>query len=361
LTAIESIPGVRGVSLKRIELIAVLVLAAIAPKAPGQDAVQGAVPNDPKALLAIGFEKNGLRGPDVQPWHIRGHYTIYDKDGKADDQGVYEERWVSATRYERSFTSAKFNQTEYASGSGLFRTGMQEWPMAELAMRSSLVEPVPEFPPEVFLFKMNSESSGKVKLACVSATYPVRENLTVLSSFFPNLCFDRSMPLLRVVSMGGGSRTVYNQIVLFQGHYLAHDLHRAIGATAGFDLSLDVVETMGQVLDSFPIVPSIAKPVDLTTIAFPPEVLRFGAVQLLRKAVPVYPQAAKYSGVQGTVVVSATIEKDGHVDQISVVSGPIELQQAAIDAVKQWLYQPFDVLDEPRAVGVQIKVIFTLG
>jgi TonB family protein len=347
--------------LQRVGVIAVLAFGAIAPKAHGQDAIQGAAPKDPQALLALGFEKNGLRGADVQPWHIRGHYTIYDKDGKPGDQGVYEEWWVSATRYERSFTSQKFAQTEYANGSGLFRAGTQEWPMAELAMRLNLVEPVPEFSPAVFHFKENSESSGKVKLTCVSATYPVRDNLSVLNGFFPNICFDRATPEIRVVSMGGGFQTLYNQIALFQGHYLARDIRHGYGTTPGFDLSLDVVETMGPVPDTFPVVPSNANPIDLTTITFPPEVARFGAVVLLKKAVPVYPQAAKSRGIQGTVVVNATIEKDGSVDKISVVSGPAELQQAAIDSVGQWLYQPFNVLGEPRATGVQITVIFTLG
>jgi TonB family protein len=312
-------------------------------------------------LLALGFEKNGLRGPDVQPWHIRGHYTTYDKDGKPEDQGVYEEWWVSATRYKRSFMSQKFAQTEYANGSGLFRAGKQEWPMAELAMRLNLVEPVPEFSPAVFHFKENSESSGKVRLACVSATYPVRENPSVLNGFFPNICFDRATPELRVVSMGGGFQTLYNQIALFQGHYLARDIRRAFGTTPSFDLSLDVVETMGEVPDSFPTVPPIAKPVDLTTITLPSEGAQFGAEPLLKKAVPVYPKAAKENGIQGTVVLKGMIETDGHVDQISVVSGPEELQQAAIDAIGQWLYQPFDVLGEPRTVETQITVIFTLG
>jgi len=55
---------------------------------------------------------------------------------------------------------------------------------------------------------------------------------------------------------------------------------------------------------------------------------------------PVYPPAALRSGIEGPVVVSATIGADGKVKKVAVVSGAPVLAQAAVDAVKRWRYQP---------------------
>ena len=311
--------------------------------------------------MSLGLAKNGLNSADVRPWHIHGSYSLFSKDGKAEDSGVYEEWWVSATRYKRTFTSQHLTQTEYATGAGLFREGSQDWLGSEIVLRSSLIEPLPEITSGEFTFKQHTESEGKSNLACVSLTYPMRSNLTISSTFLPMYCFEPTIPALRLKSTGSPFRTIYNQIVLFQGHYLARELSTYTADLKRFDLTLDVIQTVAQLPDSFPDPPANALPVDLKTISFTADYARYGTVQVLKKAVPVYPQAAKESRIQGTVVIKALIDKDGHVDQMNVTDGPFELRQAALDAVGQWVYRPFSVMGEPRTVEVEIKVIFTLG
>jgi len=80
----------------------------------------------------------------------------------------------------------------------------------------------------------------------------------------------------------------------------------------------------------------------------------------LSKAIPVYPVIAKTAGIQGTVVLAATISKAGTVDNLRVVSGPPMLQMAAVDAVKQWRYRPYLLNGEPVAVETTVNVVFTL-
>ncbi|MGA2217433.1 MAG: TonB family protein [Terracidiphilus sp.] len=76
---------------------------------------------------------------------------------------------------------------------------------------------------------------------------------------------------------------------------------------------------------------------------------------------PHYPLEAKQAGVSGTVVLSAVIGIDGTVQELSVVSGPKLLQQAALDAVKTWHYRPYLVDNQPVEVKTTVNVIFTLG
>jgi peptidyl-prolyl cis-trans isomerase A (cyclophilin A) len=76
---------------------------------------------------------------------------------------------------------------------------------------------------------------------------------------------------------------------------------------------------------------------------------------------PDYPIEAKKARVTGTVVVSATIGADGVVKDLQVVSGPQMLQQAALDAVKNWRYRPYLLNGQPVEFHTTVNVIFTLG
>jgi TonB family protein len=81
---------------------------------------------------------------------------------------------------------------------------------------------------------------------------------------------------------------------------------------------------------------------------------------IITRVNPVYPQAAKDAKVQGAVVLRAVIGKDGVVENLLVVSGPTELQQSAIDAVKQWIYKPYLLNGNPTEVETTIEVNYSL-
>jgi len=89
----------------------------------------------------------------------------------------------------------------------------------------------------------------------------------------------------------------------------------------------------------------------------PPEQMQ---ERLTNKVTPVYPPAAKKARTQGKVELDAVIGLDGHVENLKVVSGPNELQQSAMDAVRQWVYKPFLVHGNPVEVKTTISVIYTL-
>jgi TonB family protein len=77
--------------------------------------------------------------------------------------------------------------------------------------------------------------------------------------------------------------------------------------------------------------------------------------------IPKYPESAKKARIQGTVLFDAIIGKDGTVEQLTVASGPQELQQSALDAVRQWIYKPFLLNGSPVEVKTTIRVIYTLA
>jgi protein TonB len=85
------------------------------------------------------------------------------------------------------------------------------------------------------------------------------------------------------------------------------------------------------------------------------------SAKMIRQVQPIYPQIAKSAHVQGTVILHAVISKGGNVEELAYVSGPPLLMRAAMDAVRQWRYQPTLLNGEPVEVDTTISVIFTLG
>ena len=76
---------------------------------------------------------------------------------------------------------------------------------------------------------------------------------------------------------------------------------------------------------------------------------------------PVYPVIAKAAHVEGSVVVEAVISRAGTIESLRVVSGPLMLQNAALDAIREARYQPFRLNGEPTEVQTTITVNFRLG
>ncbi|HXH50307.1 MAG TPA: energy transducer TonB [Terriglobia bacterium] len=96
-----------------------------------------------------------------------------------------------------------------------------------------------------------------------------------------------------------------------------------------------------------------------------PQRIRVGgqveAAKLIFKPTPEYPPLAKMARIQGTVRLEAIISKDGTIQDLKVLNGHPLLVKAALDAVKQWRYQPTLLNGEPVEVVTEIDVNFTLA
>lgn len=76
---------------------------------------------------------------------------------------------------------------------------------------------------------------------------------------------------------------------------------------------------------------------------------------------PIYPEIARVARVQGTVVVEATISRAGTIERLHVISGPVMLQTAALDAIRTARYQPYRLNGSPTEVQTTISVNFRMG
>ena len=89
-----------------------------------------------------------------------------------------------------------------------------------------------------------------------------------------------------------------------------------------------------------------------------------GSVQppkLISSVSPVYPSLARQNGVQGDVVIHAEIGISGNVTSMKVLSGPVLLRDAAMNALRKWRYAPAKLDGKPIATQYDITIQFRLG
>lgn len=92
----------------------------------------------------------------------------------------------------------------------------------------------------------------------------------------------------------------------------------------------------------------------------PPSKHSFVPAKVIKKVQPEYPAEARQNNVQGTVKIQVIIQKNGAVTVQNVVEGDPILSPAAIEAVKQWRYEPTLFDGKPVDVQTTIEVNFTL-
>ncbi len=97
-----------------------------------------------------------------------------------------------------------------------------------------------------------------------------------------------------------------------------------------------------------------------------PEIVRVGQGGLITAPVktknflPVYPTVARFAKVEGMVELQVIIDKDGKIRDAKVTRSVTLLDQAALDAVRLWEYQPTKLNGQPVAVLLTVTVNFSL-
>ena len=83
--------------------------------------------------------------------------------------------------------------------------------------------------------------------------------------------------------------------------------------------------------------------------------------RLITKVDPVYPEEAREEGISGVVLLSVRADKEGNVDSIKILKSPHRLlSHAAVDAVKQWKYEPMFIKGKPMPIIFTVTLTFRL-
>ena len=98
-----------------------------------------------------------------------------------------------------------------------------------------------------------------------------------------------------------------------------------------------------------------------TQVPAAPPVPVGGQVQqarLISSVSPAYPAFARSIGLQGDITIDAVIDSTGKVAAMKPLSGPVLLQQAAMDALRQWKYEPARLDGQPVSMHVSVTMKF---
>jgi TonB family protein len=83
--------------------------------------------------------------------------------------------------------------------------------------------------------------------------------------------------------------------------------------------------------------------------------------RLISSVSPAYPALARSIHLQGTVTIDALIDSAGKVAAMKPLSGPLALQQAAMDALRQWNYEPARLDGQPVSTHLSVRIKFRLN
>jgi TonB family protein len=292
----------------------------------------------------------------LKPWHLKLSFQLFDAQKKPTDQGTIEEWWSSPTLYKIAYTSPLYTSVDIKNANGFFRTKRAGLPPVSVEiLRGMVIHPMPsQLDVSRSKAKFILQPFGKTQLDCIMLE-PIDNKTKVPLGLFPTYCMDHDTSSFRVFFGLGSPMMVRNRVGRFQEREVAIDqtasLNNSVVSTAHVESLQNLVEDAAEYVPS-PEMSKVAGQI--------PRVSSGVSAGLLATQVkPIYPQRARDNHAQGTVILSATISREGRVISVRPIQVPdADLAIAAMQAVLVWTYKPYILNGEPTAINTTITVNF---
>jgi len=322
------------------------------------------ISENPNKWMALAAKTNGLAALNDRPWHLKYTVQSFDEDGKPLQSGTLEEWWESAKKYKYIYAAPGFEQTTYGNGKSEVVTGDPGWPPIKIVadmVGEYLWVPLPSaklaISPE---YKVRRTAMGEVDLTCLQplAMSPLlAEDAVTLSATdahrVPTTCFSDGSAAARVVISHYGLVALLNNIVQFDGHYIAKQITLEDGNVLAATLNVVQLDFPNSIPDAEVDGPSTSpSPAAAGEIEVPAHVMakRFVSGDKFE-----YPPDARKQHLSGYVVLYLHIDQEGHVTEVQGVMGPRILLDPAIRWAKTFKYRPYKV----KGQAVKVKARFT--
>jgi TonB family protein len=297
------------------------------------------------AILQQGGEVP-LNRTRASPYRLEASFTFARPDSEA-IRGSYKLTWISAERWRREISVSNFQELAVGGKN-------KKWIQRSLAVQPLLVHRLNsavEFLQSLGLdegdkvTKVSEQKRNGSTLQCVAS----KSSLGLERTF----CFDPGT---------GALASVHNGAWLFE--YSEAQKHGARLVPTRIRVSEDgrlrvqvEVEHIGD-----------PNPADDGLFAAPAHAQEWADCEkpltgkLVQRVAPEYPDRARQSHQEGTVVLYDVISTDGRLESIKIIqTAGAALDQAAMDAVKQWKYAPTTCAGVPIRVEGEIQVNFELA
>jgi hypothetical protein len=299
-------------------------------------------PKNLQAWLDARRNENGLSSTDLRPWHIVIAYDQFDQDGDNVHSGVVEEFWGGSQKSRISFKSDELSQKDFVTERGMYRAGDQRWlNRNESEVRLAVIDP---FANAAILqgFRVTpiERKFGDHALRC-----DVFDRTSGGINSPNQYCYDTKDSALRYVRGPEWWQIAYNDVVSFQGRFVARNVEVTDGGHPFLKLRVTTLERLDSVDES-----EFAPTSDAVNLSGG----RVSGVSMTPlKAVPI--DISAVSGLpKFEVVVQIVIGKDGRVVEAKALSGPKAAYKAAESAARKWTYLPYLVAGQPAEVETKI-------
>jgi hypothetical protein len=292
---------------------------------------------------------NGLSAGGLQPWHLVMEYDEFDEDGDNVHSGVIDELWATPRKYRLSYKADNLNETDFATDHGLFRAGDQRWPNpAESQALAEVVDPF-HYAAGLTGFKTKSveRSFGAHTLNCVLLQPTDGRTLPLSTQYSTQYCFDANGNALRYVRGQGWDESTYNDILSFQGRYVARDVEVWHGDKRFLKLHVKTLEPLTSIPEADLIPPGDAANVAAGRVSG----VRLTAVHIEN---PTWTGSLREQSFH--IKLAIVVGKDGHVIEAHAISGPTDAYKAAEATARKWVFRPYLVLGSPVEVSANIEM-----
>jgi TonB family protein len=273
--------------------------------------------------------------------------------------GTYEEIWVSPEKWRKEITFGNYHRILVRKGDKTYRlTAAAPPPGVNYKIEEYLLPDVCPCPgmddvakkvelqriklgnTEVIRIGAGKISGGKIPLPDNAQYFSAGNNLLLMST--------RGYEVASYVRSG-----------MLAGKLAMLDFNVADGGKTVLEVKFDQLVSDPAVADAMFTIPDSAKAISGPTVNLPASDVK---ARCIRCPAPRYPEEAKLNKIQGTVVLRGTIDRQGAVRELAVVSSPnVALSQAALDAVYTWRYTPVVIDEEPTFVITEIHVNFVMS
>lgn len=296
---------------------------------------------DPGTNLRLAIDANGLDYSGAKSWHIKVSYDQFDEDGDNIHSGTFEEYYAGPKKYKQIYADDTFKQTNVATEAGLYRIGDPSWagPL-ELQVENEVLRPLhrSELNTKNTKLDMMTWTVGNASLPCVVMRLT---NMVLSDNGLTKFCFDHDTVRLRYTRGLGWDETVYNNLVQFQGRYVAKDITVHKGGKEHIAIHVDVLEALStsdqaelQPLQGSTRVEGRMKMA--SGLLVDEYLLQRGELHL--------------NGDHGKVTVHFVVGKDGRVIEADALDGPSGLRKSVLKTMREYTFRPVLVLGEPVEV-----------
>jgi len=346
--SLVSDPTVRIIlSAMRISLSLALLIVLLAEAAMADSKEETA-----EGIFRRATEKSGPVAAAKGPYRIQYKLTFHGA-AAGPVEGTLSEAWLSRHQWRREVSMPGFSETEVSDG-----------PSTWIARKPHLFEPpgveqllaALEFVAEVRLVgttekisKIREDTHGGARLQCIEIERP-----DVLASMGKkSLCFDEgSGALVRIKD--GDRRTEFSEFENREGAVIARKVQQFRGAELAAEAELSSLVPQATATAGLLDRPADSRQFNNCNGRVTPG-------RLIERTNPVYPWAARVGRQTGSVEIYLVIDIDGMPKDMEIVRGSSKLlDDAAVEAIRKWRYEPYKCGGIPVQVESMTIVNFSL-